>query len=912
MSTVPDISNPYISYTYTSYNTIVNNIQTTVVTLTNMSFNYAERENNNTVATLPNEVTEIAENFADGNTIPSLKYITQLIIGQNVNHFRRGICKNWTRLTHLIINLQTGPTIDCDTGSFATPSGSIYNFEIPTSFQYSDMNTITMFSNEFSRNILLLLLSDVTSNIRTLNIINGSLTITNIVSGLKRSPRNNQENFSAYTFFLTSVSIPPSVTSIGESAFFTCSRLKSVSMPLVTNIGKFVFTYCIALTSVHMPSVISIGLQAFYQCTSLTSISMPLARIINQGAFDKCTALTSVSMPLVTSIGLNAFRSAPINIQSLQQLYYQGFTSIKDNAITYGLTSGQQSAIIQYSITGSTITRIPAPSLGSYYITIPVGITAITGGLDTVALSYLTSITFSNSLTTIGPNAFSGCSNLTSVVLPGLIQTGLASLGTNAFFNTPNVSQSSLQTMRDQGYSKTTLEAAGFTNVPVVAITYNLSPDLTVLNSILGVPSTNSFALITIPSSVTSINASALTNNIYLTALTIPSTVTSIGANAFLGCSGLLTLVLPDSPLVSLGANAFFGTNVSTSSLQDINTKGYTANNLRGSGFSAINLRNGGYSDILILAGGYIAGDLRLANYTVSDLQTVPYPKNDILAAGYTASDLRIALYTVSDLQTVPNNAYSRSDILAAGFSAYDLRIALYTVSDLRTANYPTTEIAAGGYTASDFFDAGGYTASDLQLYFSNSDLLAAGFTIVPVTPVTPIICFNEDSKILCFIDGEEKEILIQNIRNGHLVKTLYDGYKPVCMIGTSVIDNPGTNERIKNRLFICKKEKYPELNEDLIITGCHSILVDEITELQRQEIIVTMGRIFITDRKYRLNAILDDRAEPYNCSGKFNIYHIALENENYYSNYGIYANGLLVESCGQRAIKKFANMTFL
>ena len=312
--------------------------------------------------------------------------------------------------------------------------------------------------------------------------------------------------------------------------------------------------------------------------------------------------------------------------------------------------------------------------------------------------------------------------------------------------------------------------------------------------------------------------------------------------------------------------------------------------------FSATNLRDGGYLDSLILASGYPAFNLRLANYTVANLKEANYTATNlrdggyldilILAAGYLAADLKEANYTAANLR---DGGYSDIIILAAGYTATDLRLANYTIDDLQSVPYSTSDILAAGYSEDELKAAGLYTS-----------------------PVTPIICFNEDSKILCLVDGEEKEILIQNIRNGHLVKTLYDGYKPVCMIGTSVIDNPGTNERIKNRLFICKKEKYPELNEDLIITGCHSILVDEITELQRQEIIVTMGRIFITDRKYRLNAILDDRAEPYNCSGKFNIYHIALENENYYSNYGIYANGLLVESCGQRAIKKFANMTFL
>lgn len=41
-------------------------------------------------------------------------------------------------------------------------------------------------------------------------------------------------------------------------------------------------------------------------------------------------------------------------------------------------------------------------------------------------------------------------------------------------------------------------------------------------------------------------------------------------------------------------------------------------------------------------------------------------------------------------------------------------------------------------------------------------------------------------------------------------------------------------------------------------------------------------------------------------------IYHLALENESYYNNYGIYANGLLVESCSQRYLKELSNMELI
>jgi hypothetical protein len=131
-------------------------------------------------------------------------------------------------------------------------------------------------------------------------------------------------------------------------------------------------------------------------------------------------------------------------------------------------------------------------------------------------------------------------------------------------------------------------------------------------------------------------------------------------------------------------------------------------------------------------------------------------------------------------------------------------------------------------------------------------------------------------------------------------------------MIGMREIINPICEERIKDKLYVCTKNQYPELFEDLVITGCHAILVDEFKEGERNATIDVLGLICVTDSKYRLPACVDKRAKPYEKEGKFTIYHIALENDNYFMNYGIYANGLLVETCSQRYLKELSNMTLI
>jgi hypothetical protein len=178
--------------------------------------------------------------------------------------------------------------------------------------------------------------------------------------------------------------------------------------------------------------------------------------------------------------------------------------------------------------------------------------------------------------------------------------------------------------------------------------------------------------------------------------------------------------------------------------------------------------------------------------------------------------------------------------------------------------------------------------------------------------PPPPPICFKEGSKILCLVDGVEQYIPIETMRPGTLVKTALDGYKPVAVIGFSKVYNPGNGTKSVHHLVKCTPAKYPELTEDLVLTGAHSILVDNITDKQRADLTELGGRIFITDDKYRLMACVDDRSEPYEAEGLFTIWHFALEHTQYTWNYGVYANGLLVETTSLRMIKEFSGMTLL
>jgi len=214
-----------------------------------------------------------------------------------------------------------------------------------------------------------------------------------------------------------------------------------------------------------------------------------------------------------------------------------------------------------------------------------------------------------------------------------------------------------------------------------------------------------------------------------------------------------------------------------------------------------------------------------------------------------------------------------------------------------------------GGFSAWRLASNSNGSSSQLVVYVTGDTLINDGsYYLYPAYP-----CFLEGSTILCLVDGKEKYIPIETIRKDTLVKTSRDGFKKVELIGHSQIQNPGTDEESDNRLYVCKKENYPELSEDLFITGAHSILVDTLTEEQREKTVKNLGKVFVTDKKYRLMAYLDPRAEPWVSEGKYTVWHLALENSDITMNYGVYANGgLLVETTSINFLKNKSNMALV
>ena len=276
---------------------------------------------------------------------------------------------------------------------------------------------------------------------------------------------------------LTSVTIPNSVTSIGNNAFGDCSGLTSVTIGnSVTSIGHYAFYNCTGLTSMTIPnSVTSIGEYAFYQCTGLTSIEIPNSvTSIGDYAFYQCTGLASVTIPnSVTSIGDEAFYNCTgltkVNITDIAAWCNIAFSGSSSNPLYYA----KHLYVDDVEVTN---------------LVIPEGVTSIGSGAF-YNCTGLTSVTIPSSVTSIGSGAFSCCSGLTSVTIPNSV----TSIGSSAFRN-----------------------CTGLTSIEI-------------------------------PNSVTSIGNNAFQGCTGLTSVTIPNSVTSIGSYAFKNCTGLTSVEIPNS-----------------------------------------------------------------------------------------------------------------------------------------------------------------------------------------------------------------------------------------------------------------------------------------------------------------------------------------------------------------------------
>ena len=216
---------------------------------------------------------------------------------------------------------------------------------------------------------------------------------------------------------LTSITIPNSVTEIGEKAFRGCSNLTSVTIPdSVTEIGEGAFYGCTSLTFITIPdSVRKIGEDAFSGCENLTSITIPgSVKKIGYRAFSGCSSLTSIS-------GCSSLTSIVVDKNNPKYDSRDNCNAIIETE-TNTLIQGCQNTVIPDSVEIIGEGAF-AGCTGLKSVIIPDSVTEIGEGAFRVCTG-LTSITIPDSVTEIGRCAFLGCTGLKSIIIPDSVTIG--------------------------------------------------------------------------------------------------------------------------------------------------------------------------------------------------------------------------------------------------------------------------------------------------------------------------------------------------------------------------------------------------------------------------------------------------------------------------------------------------------
>lgn len=225
-------------------------------------------------------------------------------------------------------------------------------------------------------------------------------------------------------------------------------------------------------------------------------------------------------------------------------------------------------------------------------------------------------------------------------------------------------------------------------------------------------------------------------------------------------------------------------------------------------------------------------------------------------------------------------------DVLSGGVSKYglvlDTRIfaGCVCVMSSVTDNFSSTPIGTAFWLGS----------KTTRLVVNNT----APMSWIPYT----VSCFGEYTQIST--DTGYKRI--QDLVPGMLIETLLDGYKSLKCLGKRELLFLPNETAIDRQMFLCP-------DTGLQITGKHCLLVDELTEKQKRGVIEMYGKIQKLDGMFLLPIGLHRKAIPMDIYGKHNIYHIVLEDEMPDKQYGIFANGTLVESCSYNDFVTYSSM---
>ena len=312
---------------------------------------------------------------------------------------------------------------------------------------------------------------------------------------------------------MTSVTIPTSVTSIGEYTFastgLTDVTVNWTDLSGITTAANAFDGLTLSNVNLHVPAG-TYGIYAAADVWKEFNIIDPYGGKCGDNLFWSYDAGT------LTISGTGTTMYDYVHYDDVPWFSYAAdITSI---SLPDGLTHIGASAF--YGCSNAALTTINIPtgvtSIGYYAfaqcsgltsLTIPSGVTRIEAGTFCYC-SGLTSLTIPSNVTdAIGERAFQGCAALTSIEIPA----GVTSIGENAFYNCTNLATVTL-------------------NDGLLSIGKSAFEDCSALTSI------------TIPDGVTSIDKYAFSYCTSFESVTIPASVTSLGKGAFYACNTIANM----------------------------------------------------------------------------------------------------------------------------------------------------------------------------------------------------------------------------------------------------------------------------------------------------------------------------------------------------------------------------------
>lgn len=354
------------------------------------------------------------------------------------------------------------------------------------------------------------------------------------------------------------LTIPNSVTCIGDFAFYKCTDLTNITIPdSVTNIGDYTFEYCTGLTSITIPdSVTSIGSSAFFNCNSLKNVTIGNSVTnISNSAFYDCSNInttyytgTQAQWNKIIIGSNNTYLTRNIIFESNSEgPYYGGVCG--DNLFWKLYADGE------LVITGTgDMTDYTSYSSAPWYskrskitsVNLSDGLTSI--GDYAFKGTNITSLTIPKSVTFISSTNLSGLSNLTKIIFEGYdVEFASGAFDScNADLVIYCKSGSSVQSYAEQ-------------NGRTYVLTDGIASDCVIQNNVL-VSYEGNLASPIIPNSITSIGSSAFKDNTTVKNIEIPYSVTAIFSGAFSNCTSLERVIIPHT-VTTIASNAFDSSN---------------------------------------------------------------------------------------------------------------------------------------------------------------------------------------------------------------------------------------------------------------------------------------------------------------------------------------------------------------